>query len=235
MLGLEQGLWEFFRIIVAFIIALPIGWERATGRYGPGMRTFPLLSMGAASFVVIAQQAFPDTPDAEARMIQGLVSGVGFIGAGAIVRGKGHVHGLASAVSIWITMAVGMATAYELYGIAILLSLSTLFALRLLVPLSPEAIREEEREKEEGEKAELEEAEIQRIELEKEKADRERAKLERENAKRKNAQQRKAERERAERDKEHAESRKDAAERAQDAGGVARDEADDGNVRGDKG
>lgn len=83
-------------------------------------------------------------------MVQGLVSGVGFIGAGAIVRGKGHVHGIASAVSIWITMAVGMATAYELYWIAVLLSLSTLLALRLLVPASPEGIREEEREKREA-------------------------------------------------------------------------------------
>lgn len=152
----DVGLWSYARIVIAFVIALPIGWERATGRYGPGMRTFPLLSMGSASFVVIAQQAFPNTPDAEARMIQGLVSGVGFIGAGAIVRGRGHVHGIASAVSIWITMAVGMATAYELYGVALLLSMSTLFALRLLIPLSPEPLREEEREKEEGEKAKLE-------------------------------------------------------------------------------
>lgn len=143
----KDALWSFARIAAAFVIALPIGWERATGRYGPGMRTFPLLSMGSASFVVIAQHAFPGTPDAEARMIQGLVSGVGFIGAGAIVRGSGQVHGIASAVSIWITMAVGMATAYELYGIALLLSLTTLFALRLLIPLSPTSLREDEREK----------------------------------------------------------------------------------------
>ena len=193
-MGWEEGLWGFARIIIAFVIALPIGWERATGRYGPGMRTFPLLSMGSASFVVIAQQAFPDSPDAEARMIQGLVSGVGFIGAGAIVRSSGHVHGIASAVSIWITMAVGMATAYELFGIAVLLSLSTLFALRMLIPLSPRTIREEEREKEEGEKvvrerkkAEHEERKAQeeerKAEREKEKAAHEKAKAEREREK----------------------------------------------------
>lgn len=159
----EEGLWNFARIILAFVVALPIGWERATGRYGPGMRTFPLLSMASAAFVVIAQQAFPGRPDSEARMIQGLVSGVGFIGAGAIVRGGGHVHGIASAVSIWITMAVGMATAYELYEIAVLLSLTTLFTLRLLIPLSPESIKEEEREKEgEGQELEREEAGLEK-------------------------------------------------------------------------
>ncbi|HLT31011.1 MAG TPA: MgtC/SapB family protein [Myxococcaceae bacterium] len=177
-MGWEEALWSIVRIIVAFVIALPIGWERATGRYGPGMRTFPLLSMGSAAFVVIAQHAFPDTPDAEARMIQGLVSGVGFIGAGAIVRGSGHVHGIASAVSIWITMAVGMATAYELYWIAVLLSLSTLFALRLLIPLSPRTFQDEEREKEEGERAEIEEARLEEIEIEKKKVERKRAELE---------------------------------------------------------
>ena len=63
------------------------------------------------------------------------MSGIGFIGAGAIIKGRAEVHGLATAVSLWITVSVGIAASYRLFALAAVLSGTTLVALRLLKPL----------------------------------------------------------------------------------------------------
>jgi putative Mg2+ transporter-C (MgtC) family protein len=75
-----------------------------------------------------------DHVDAQARVFQALISGIGFIGAGAIIKDRGEVHGLATAVSLWVTVSVGIAAAYDLFVLAAVLSGTTLVALRLLKP-----------------------------------------------------------------------------------------------------
>lgn len=134
-----NGWQDLLRIIVslaiAFALGVPLGWDREHEGFGPGVRTYPLLAMGACAYIEISQAAFPDHVDAQARVFQALVSGIGFIGAGAIIKGRAEVHGLATAVSLWITVSVGIAAAYELYALAVLLSAATLIALRLLKPL----------------------------------------------------------------------------------------------------
>jgi putative Mg2+ transporter-C (MgtC) family protein len=120
---------------VAFALGIPVGWDREHQRRGPGIRTYPLLALGASAYVEIGQFAFHDHIEGQARVFQALVSGIGFIGAGAIIKGPVKVRGLATAVSLWITVSVGIAAAYELFALAAVLSGTTLVALRLLEPL----------------------------------------------------------------------------------------------------
>ena len=120
-------------LAVAFALGIPIGWERGDPAK-PGIRTYPLLAMGACAYLEIGQFAFRGHLEAEARVFQGLVSGIGFIGAGAIIKGPIKVRGLATAVSLWVTVAIGIAASYQLYVLAAVLSVTTLLALWILNP-----------------------------------------------------------------------------------------------------
>ena len=149
--------WEEFPDIllslsVAFMLALPLGWEREHRKFGPGLRTYPLLAMGACAYLEIGQFAFANHIEGQARVFQALVSGIGFIGAGAIIKGPTKVHGLATAVSLWITVSIGIAASYRLYLLAAILTATTLVALRLLEPFKehPEEADKGPDEKESG-------------------------------------------------------------------------------------
>jgi putative Mg2+ transporter-C (MgtC) family protein len=133
--GWEELPGMLVRLGASIVLALPVGWERKHGEHSPGLRTFPLVAMGACAFLLIGQYAFRDNLDAEARVFQALLSGIGFIGGGAILKGRASIHGLATAVSLWVTAGIGAASAYRLYGLAAALSLATLAALELLKPL----------------------------------------------------------------------------------------------------
>jgi putative Mg2+ transporter-C (MgtC) family protein len=134
MNGLEELPRILLDLAVAFVLAIPIGWDRERQDVGPGLRTYPLLAMGACAYLEIGQFAFRDNIDSQARVFQALVSGIGFIGAGAIIKGRAEVHGLATAVSLWVTVCVGIAASYHLFALAAVLSATTLLALRLLKP-----------------------------------------------------------------------------------------------------
>jgi putative Mg2+ transporter-C (MgtC) family protein len=121
-------------LAVAFALGIPIGWDRERQELGPGLRTYPLLAMGACAYIEIGQVAFATHVEGQARVVQAVVSGIGFIGAGAIIKGRAEVHGLATAVSLWITVSVGIAASYGMYVLAAVLSGTTLVALRLMKP-----------------------------------------------------------------------------------------------------
>lgn len=127
------------KLAVAFLLGIPVGVDREHEDFGPGLRTYPLLAMGACGYIAIGQFAFRDHVEAQARVFQALVSGIGFIGAGAIIKGRTNVHGLATAVSLWVTVSVGIAAAYRLFALAAALSATTLIALRLLKPFKQPA------------------------------------------------------------------------------------------------
>jgi putative Mg2+ transporter-C (MgtC) family protein len=119
-------------IAVAFVLALPLGWERERAERSAGLRTFPLVAMASCGYILIASTALGDHPEGQARVIQGLMTGIGFIGGGAILKGDGTVRGTATAASIWNTGAIGAAAAFDRYDIAIVLSVTNLVALRWL-------------------------------------------------------------------------------------------------------
>jgi putative Mg2+ transporter-C (MgtC) family protein len=135
MLDWQLGGALAWKISVAYLLALPIGWEREREEHSVGVRTFPLVAMASCGYVLVADAISGGDPSARSRVIQGLTTGIGFIGGGAIMRSKGNVHGTATAASIWNTGVVGVAVASSRLEIAIILSLFNLITLRLLLPL----------------------------------------------------------------------------------------------------
>ena len=128
-------LWS---IAVAFVLAIPVAWDRERSERSAGLRTFPLVATAACSYVLLSRAAFPDAPDAQARILEGLITGIGFIGGGAILKEPGGVRGTATAASIWATAATGAAVAYGRYDIALVLNVTSVATLRLLGPLKSE-------------------------------------------------------------------------------------------------
>jgi putative Mg2+ transporter-C (MgtC) family protein len=97
------------RLAVAGVIGGLLGWERELAGKAAGFRTHILVAVGSAAMVAVPSQAGVG-PDAISRVIQGLVTGIGFIGAGCILKpnGEGTVRGLTTAAGIWLTAAVGI-------------------------------------------------------------------------------------------------------------------------------
>jgi putative Mg2+ transporter-C (MgtC) family protein len=126
-------------LAVAFVLALPIGWDREKSARSAGLRTFPLVAVASCGFVLIGIDVAGDRPDALARVLYGLMTGIGFIGGGAIIKDGSSVRGTATAASIWNTGAVGAAVAFERYEIAIALSLFNFLILRIVRPFKGSA------------------------------------------------------------------------------------------------
>ena len=122
------------RMTVAFALALPVGWERERADRSAGLRTFPLVAVAACAYILLASAIYDDAR-AQARVLEGVITGVGFLGGGAILKDADRVRGTATAASIWATAGIGAAAGYARYDIAILLSLVCLATLRLLLPL----------------------------------------------------------------------------------------------------
>ncbi|MGB7708510.1 MAG: MgtC/SapB family protein [Microcoleus sp.] len=117
-----------------------IGWERQLRHKPAGFRTHMLVSMGSALFVLIplALGKNENGRDAIERVIQGITAGVGFLGAGEILRqskqeiGEVEVHGLTSAAAIWVSAALGTAAGCGLWQIALIGALLSLFVLKVV-------------------------------------------------------------------------------------------------------
>jgi putative Mg2+ transporter-C (MgtC) family protein len=122
---------EILRLVLAYFLALPIGWYREKEAHSIGVRTFPLVAMASCGYLMLVANGSAD----QSRVIQGMVAGIGFIGGGAILRAGGNVHGTATAASIWNTGVVGAAVAQQRYALAVTLALLNLVALRVLMPL----------------------------------------------------------------------------------------------------
>lgn len=126
------------QLLVAYVLTLPIAWERKKNARSAGLRTFPLVAVASCGYMIFAVDLFAGSTDAQARLIQGLMTDIGFIGGGAILKTKGSVHGTATAASIWNTGAIGAAVAYGRYEIAVILSAVNFLTLQWLTPLKAE-------------------------------------------------------------------------------------------------
>lgn len=122
-------------MIAAYLLALPIGWNRERAERSAGIRTFPLVALASCGIVEAAESLTIDEPEAMARIVEGIITGMGFIGGGAILRMKESVKGTATAASLWATGAMGMAVGLGSYDVAILISLVTWLTLWLFSPL----------------------------------------------------------------------------------------------------
>lgn len=125
------------RMLGAFLLALPIGWQRERASRGLGLRTFPLVALASCAYTLLALGIADGDPNAQARVLAGLVTGIGFIGGGAILKRTSaeEIHGTSTAAGIWATGAVGGAAAYGRWDLAVIVSLVTFAAFRLLEPI----------------------------------------------------------------------------------------------------
>jgi putative Mg2+ transporter-C (MgtC) family protein len=114
---------------IAFVITIPLGLDRERSERGPGLRTFPLVAIGSCAFLLIGRSLL-DGSESHARLLYGLMTGIGFIGGGSILKEGGSVSGTATAASIWNTGAIGAAVAWQRYEIALALSLVNFLVLR---------------------------------------------------------------------------------------------------------
>lgn len=128
--------WPFFwyqtwHLLLAFGLAAPIGWDREHATRSAGLRTFPLVAVATCGFVLTGMSLF-DGDDARARIIYGTITGLGFLGGGAILKKSDEaVHGMTTAASLWNTGAIGVAVAADQIAIAILLAVLNFMLLRV--------------------------------------------------------------------------------------------------------
>jgi putative Mg2+ transporter-C (MgtC) family protein len=132
--GVSDSLSHLANLFFAYLLALPIGWDRERADRSAGIRTFPLVAVASCGFVLASQTILKQHPEGNARIIEGVITGMGFIGGGAILKTEGAVRGTATAASLWATGAIGVASAVQTYDIAIIISAITLFTLRVLAP-----------------------------------------------------------------------------------------------------
>lgn len=124
-------LWHFLYLGFAYVLALPIGWDRETAVHSAGLRTFPLVAVGACAFMLTGLDVLAGD-DAHARIMYGIIVGIGFVGGGSILKGRSQVSGTATAASVWNTGAIGVAVAWGRFEIAIVLSALNFMTLRYL-------------------------------------------------------------------------------------------------------
>jgi putative Mg2+ transporter-C (MgtC) family protein len=110
---------EALRLLVAFACGAAIGLNREFHRKPAGFRTFALVSLGSAIVVIVMEGS--GGPDAVSRVIQGILTGIGFLGAGVIFRRESpnKVSGLTTAAAVWLTAGLGVAAGMGQYAIAL--------------------------------------------------------------------------------------------------------------------
>lgn len=121
------------QIGITYLLTALIGWESEREAHSAGLRTFPLVGIASCGYLMILGSQ-PNSAD-QSRVLQGLITGIGFVGGGAILKEGTTVRGTATAASVWNAGVIGAAVAMQHYGIAITLALLNLFTLRALLPL----------------------------------------------------------------------------------------------------
>jgi putative Mg2+ transporter-C (MgtC) family protein len=118
------------RLFLAATLGGVLGYERERHGKAAGMRTHMLVAIGAMIFVLVPQQAGMSTADVS-RILQGIAAGIGFLGAGTILKAddESHLHGLTTAAGVWLTAAIGMAVGM---GRDVTAILATVFAVTIL-------------------------------------------------------------------------------------------------------
>jgi putative Mg2+ transporter-C (MgtC) family protein len=134
-----------FRLTVAAVLGAIVGFERERAGKSAGVRTHMLVALATSLFIVAALEAEMSIPDVS-RIIQGLATGIGFIGAGAILKlaDEREITGLTTAAGIWMTAAVGVAVGLGRWGSAVISVLLTLLILTVVRTLIDRALSDHE-------------------------------------------------------------------------------------------
>ena len=133
-LGHWQDAWRYLQQIgLTYVLTAFIGWDREKEAHSAGLRTFPIVGMASCGYLLVLGSQ-PDIT-AQSRVLQGLITGVGFVGGGAILKEGATVKGTATAASIWNAGVIGASVAIGHIEIAIILAALNLFTLRALLPV----------------------------------------------------------------------------------------------------
>ena len=131
------GYWifdsNFGKLCIAYLLTLPLGWQREKEAHSVGLRTFPIVAIASCGYLLICRSA--TNSDGFTRVLQGLIAGIGFVGGGAILKEGSTVHGTAAAASIWNTGAIGAAVALGKYDVAFFLAIVNGLTMKFLLPV----------------------------------------------------------------------------------------------------
>ncbi len=124
------------KLVIAMLLGLVLGFERVYARKSAGMRTYALVTLASAFFVVVSEIAGKATVLSGGvdpmRMASQIIVGVGFLGAGLIFMKDDKVNNLTTASGLWVAASIGVAVGFGLYIEAVIVTLLTLFILRIL-------------------------------------------------------------------------------------------------------
>lgn len=121
------------KMLFSFVLGAIIGFERQFRRHDAGMRTFTLICMGSTAAMLLSvwiPQSYPNFLNGDpGRIAAQVLTGIGFLGAGAIIQSHGSVHGLTTAACIWVVAVIGLTVGAGMYITALITTLLTLFVL----------------------------------------------------------------------------------------------------------
>jgi putative Mg2+ transporter-C (MgtC) family protein len=117
------------RLVLAVVLGALVGYERERKGKPAGVRTHGMVCLGAALFTVVSVYGFGPGSD-QSRVAAMIVSGIGFLGAGAVLHQRDGVHGLTTAASLWVTAAVGLAVGVGMAGMSVVTTALVFLLLR---------------------------------------------------------------------------------------------------------
>ena len=131
-------------LAASYLLAWPLGWGRKDeSEPNIGLRVFPLVSVSSCAYLFLGQRLFTGASSGEqSDVLQGLMTGIGFVGAGAIIKERGEARGVATAAAIWTTGGIGASVAYGYYAVAAVLCVLSLFILAITPRFARRARRE---------------------------------------------------------------------------------------------
>lgn len=135
-MSIESQLIAGIYIILAAILSMVVGLDRQRNQKSAGLRTHMLTGIASCLFTIISVNAFPNADTS--RVASNVVTGIGFLGAGVIIQRKRNVYDLTTAVSIWVTAAIGMAVGAGLWLIATIVTIVVWVTLAVVRKMKPD-------------------------------------------------------------------------------------------------
>jgi len=136
---LQSLSWDAaIKVSLAALLGAIVGLERVAGGHAAGLRTNMMIAISSCLFTILSIEGFSMQGSSHdtARVAAQIVTGVGFLGAGALLQTKKHIRGLTTAATIWLVAAIGMAVGVGVYFIAIYTTVMSTILLALLAPIS---------------------------------------------------------------------------------------------------